>query len=292
MGNASLADDDDEEAVDEEAVDEDAVDEEAVDGEAVEEEGLTLEELSQSYHRVLEQAGDSQATATAGAVDSTAYRELAAADGASVGQQPTAIYDPLEEPGDEAGHIPVTPAGIIEAVLFVGRPDGGPVSAGEMANLMRGVEADEVAEHVNQLNAVYEETGRPMRIVAVAGGFRMQLADDLSEIRDRFYGRARHVKLNQAAIDCLALIAYQPGISREKLEEQRGQPSGGVLNQLVRRQLIDIRREAEPLAAAAAPPASGRAPGPKMVQRYYPTEKLCDLAGIASLDDLPHTEDF
>jgi segregation and condensation protein B len=114
-------------------------------------------------------------------------------------------------------------------------------------------------------------------IVPAGAGYRMQLAEDLSGIKDRFYGRVRDIRLNQAAIDCLALVSYQPGISRTKLEEQRGQPSGAILNQLVRRQLLEMRREG---------------PGKQAGPHYYPTERLLQLAGLASLEDLPQAEEL
>lgn len=116
-----------------------------------------------------------------------------------------------------------------------------------------------------------------MRIVEASDGYRTVLADEVDFIRDRFYGRVREVALNQSAIDCLALVAYQPGISRNQLEEQRGQPSGGILNQLVRRRLIEIHRKGD---------------GKDSAPHYYPTDRLVALAGLDSLDDLPQVEDL
>ena len=160
---------------------------------------------------------------------------------------------------------------------MVGRPDSGPITAREIASLMRGVTETEVDVLVDELNQQYAESGSAMYIAGVSGGYRMQLASDLKVILDRFYGPTREVKLNQAAIDCLALVSYQPGITREKLDEQRGQSSGSVLNQLVRRELIEMRREGK---------------GKAVVPHYYPTERLLDLAGLESLDDLPHAEEW
>jgi segregation and condensation protein B len=141
---------------------------------------------------------------------------------------------------------------------------------------MRGVRPAEIEAHVAELNQVYAETGRAIRIATIGNGFRLQLADDLQFIRDRFYGPIREIKLNQAAIDCLALIAYQPGVSREQLEDQRGQSSGTVLSQLVRRQLIEVRRK-----------------GQKQRElHYYPTEKLLQLIGLGTLEDLPQVEEW
>jgi len=232
--------------------------------------GVSLEELSQSYQRVLAAAEPGWAEATPeGGSKEDEVRQLASEE--------LALFDPSVEPQAEVDPCPLTPRSIVEAILFVGRPDGGAITATEIAALMRGVNDSEVVELIDQLNALYGETGRATRIVASAAGFRLQLDEALHSVRDRFYGRSRPVKLSQAAVDCLALISYQPGITRETLEQQRGQPSGSVLNQLVRRQLIEMRRQAA---------------GKQTVQHYYPTERLMELAGIESLEDLPQTEDF
>lgn len=237
--------------------------------ESGDDDGVSLEELSQTYQRVQVSQDGSRAD--------DLDRRWHGPSGVPDAPDEQVPFDPLEEPQSDTEHCPLTPLSIVEAVLFLGRPDGGAITAVEIAALMRGVAEAEVEGHIAQLNSIYQETGRASRIVAHGNGYRVQLADDLQFIRDRFYGRVRPVKLNQAAIDCLSLISYQPGISRETLEEQRGQPSGSVLSQLVRRQLIEIHREHD---------------GKKLVGRYYPTERLLELVGIKSLDDLPQTEDF
>jgi segregation and condensation protein B len=236
--------------------------------------GLSLEELSQSYQRVLATA---EPAGTESKLDSGSKQNEHHSFSSEFSSDELVLYDPLAESQVEVDPCPLTPRSIVEAILFVGRPDGGAIAASEIAVLMRGVNDAEVVELIEQLNAIYCETGRATRIVSSAAGFRLQLDDALHSVRDSFYGRARPVKLSQAAVDCLALISYQPGVTRETLEQQRGQPSGSVLNQLVRRQLIEMRRQSA---------------GKQTVQHYYPTERLMDLAGIESLEDLPQTEDF
>lgn len=181
----------------------------------------------------------------------------------------------LEDEDDSLART--TPSSIVEAVLFVGRSDNREISGKEIASLMRGVDADEVDRYVDELNASYESAGHALRIERVGSGYKMELAERLHHVRDRFYGRVRDVKLNQAAIDCLALVAYQPGISRTELDEQRGGSSGPVLNQLVRRELLEVRREGT---------------GKQATVHYFPTDKMLELAGLASLDDLPQVEEF
>ena len=57
-------------------------------------------------------------------------------------------------------------------LLFVGTPDNRPLSARQIAGLMRGVRPAEVDELVADLNASYAATGRPYRIVGEGAGYR------------------------------------------------------------------------------------------------------------------------
>ncbi len=143
--------------------------------------------------------------------------------------------------------------------------------------MMRGVRSAEIEQLVAELNEIYAADGHVMRIVASGEGYRMQLGEQFSHIADRFYGRVREIKLTQAAIDCLAIVAYRPGITREEIDLQRGQPCSAIINQLVRRQLVEVKRE-----------------GAKKnrVTRYYPTQRMLKLAGMESLEELPLAEDF
>jgi segregation and condensation protein B len=224
--------------------------------------GLSLEELGQTYAQML-----GQGTLPYNGPEESAEPEQ--------GEAPA--FDPVAEELRESDQCPITPLSILEAVLFVGRPDSQPIDADAVAGMMRGVRSAEIEQLVGELNEIYSSQGHVLRIVASGGGFRMQLADEFASISDRFYGSVREIKLTQAAIDCLAIIAYRPGITREELEQQRGQASGSILNQMVRRQLVEMRREG----------------GKKdRTRKYYPTERLLSLAGIDSLDELPLAEDF
>jgi segregation and condensation protein B len=170
---------------------------EADDEDEFEEEGFSLEELSQTYAKL---------QLTAGQVAAEDCAQPLGADG-DLGDDASPLFATEDDPENEAdAHCPVTPLSIVEAVLWVGRPDSRPITAEEIAGLMRGVDAAEVGELIAEINRVYAGTGRAFRIAEVGIGYRLQLADDLNFMADRFYGRVREVRLNQAAIDCLALV--------------------------------------------------------------------------------------
>lgn len=227
-----------------------------------EEFGLSLEELGQTYAQMLGQG-------------ELPYQQSNANEIPAAAEATT--FDPVSDELVEDDHCPITPLSILEAVLFVGRPGSEPIEAELVAGMMRGVRSAEIEQLVAELNDIYAKEGHVLRIVASGEGFRMQLADEFSNISDRFYGSVREIKLTQAAIDCLAIIAYRPGVTREELEQQRGQSSGTILTQLVRRQLIEMRREGVKK---------------ERTRRYYPTKRMLKLAGMEALEELPLAEDF
>lgn len=234
--------------------------------EDVSDEGVSLEEISQSYASQLPQAsGDSQ--------DSASQHRAPTSDAS----EDFRSFDSLPSDSQTSGQVLISPAAIIEAVLLVGRPDNQPITATQISSLMRGVSQDEVDKWIVEINRDYQVNHRAMQITSVGGGYQMQLADDLHSIRDRLLGPARPIRLSQAAIDCIALVSYQPGISRDQLDQQLGKSSGAVLNQLVRRQLLEMKRITVER---------------KQVAHYYPTQRMLELVGLESLDDLPTAEEW
>lgn len=186
--------------------------------------------------------------------------------------------DSEDDSQNDAEASTVTPERIIEAALFVGHPENKPLSEYRLASLMRDVTAEEVVQLVDRLNESYREADQALHIVRDEQGYRMSLASEVGSVRNAFLGKVREAKLNQAAIEVLSLVAYQPGVTAQKVQDQRGRESHALLNQLVRRQLLRMERK---------PPEEGG----KKLPHYYPTERFLMLFGLASLDDLPHVEE-
>jgi segregation and condensation protein B len=230
--------------------------------ENVAENGLSLEELGQTYAKLLTQG------------------EVPYVDESTEDEQPVpeAEFDPVLEETIADDQCPVTPTSIVEAMLFVGHPDNHSISSEDIASLMRGVRPAEIDEAVVELNAKLAAFGHAFEIASINGGYRLQLRQELGDIRERIHGKMKESRLNQAAIDCLALIAYQPGISKEELELQWNRSPSSVLGMLIQRNLVELKRDPD------APKATNA--------RYYPTERLLNLLGVASLDELPQVEDF
>jgi segregation and condensation protein B len=229
--------------------------------------GLSLDELSRAYEVLLKKGadpypeGDSPKSGPAGAEAASAAMAV----------------DTLETPpdtGDDA--CPVTPKSILEAILFVGHPANEPLASERIAALMRGVTSEEIDELVRELNAEYAAEGRPYSIVSVDLGYRLALKPEFAGLREAFYGRVREARLSQSAIDVLAIVAYQQPISQDQIDRLRGKPSGAILSQMVRRDLLILERPPEKQARPL----------------YRTTDRFLDLFDLDQLSDLPRSQEF
>lgn len=183
-------------------------------------------------------------------------------------------YEDEEVDEEEESETPVTPRGILEAVLFVGHPQNEPLTARQIASLMRGVSAKEVDQMVIEINEELAEDDTPYYIASVGGGYCMTLRDAYASLRDMFYGKQREAKLSQSAVDVLAIVAYHQPVDRNQVDTLRGRSSSRILSQLVRRKLLCIDR----------PDGRPRQPF------YQTTERFLHLFGLEGLDSLPRSE--
>lgn len=217
--------------------------------------GLSLDDLSQAFAQMLGSGLDPYQPPPDDEAGGPA--DLVAAEDAT-------------DPGE------LTPRSILEAMLFVGSADGQPLAGRQVAGLMRGVRPAEIDDLVNELNAQYRANGCPYHIESEHDGYRLSLAPSYERIRDRFQGKGRQTRLSPAAIEVLSIVAYNGPQTAEAIARLRSRPSGPILSQLVRRRLLRIERE----------------PGPPRVARYQTTQRFLELFSIASLNDLPRSEDL
>lgn len=235
-------------------------------------EGLSLEELGAAYAKVLAEADSGFAER----LPPQSAPQQSGSDPAD-DAQPESASQP-GQPDDPEEQQPVSIAGIIEAAVFVGHPANQPLTAKQIAGMIRNVSPREVEETVDELNASYAAAGQAIRILRQEGGLQMGLASELQDIQRVFYGKVREAHLSTAAVEVLALVAYQPGVTVQTIQDQRGKESVSHLNQLVRRQLLRVER--------VKPKEQGRA-----IATYYPTERFLELFNLDSLDDLPQVEE-
>lgn len=189
--------------------------------------------------------------------------------------------DPSPPSSTEATAVPhadviqITAASIIEALLFVGSPTNACVSLAFMKENLQGMSLPEIEKTIDELNDSYRHCGHPWHIVRDGEQCSMQLLESIELALERLQAAPKDTSLSQNAIDCLSLIAYQPGITKEELETQWRQNAGMTLSYLIKKGLV--RSEDGKINAAS---------------RYFTTERFLEILGLQSLDDLPQGEEL
>lgn len=236
--------------------------------------GRALSEEEQAAGETLEDEVDVEAEAEQEAsLDGLTFEDVAEEPEAS-----DELVEVLEgeDASQEATDARVSPHSILEAILFVDNQESQPLDPARAAALMRGVEPEEIASMVDDLNRDYLANHCPYEIVATGGGFRLVLREAFYPVRNKFYGRVREARLSQAAIDVLALVAYRQPISSDEVNQLRDKPSGHLLTQLVRRCLLCVERtESKPRKTI-----------------YRTTDRFLELFGLTDPSDLPQIDEM
>ena len=221
-------------------------------------EGTSLDELSGAYAELIH-AGDDPYSASTETEPSVVSEEV------SVIPEPITVAVSAEEEAE------LSPKSILEAMLFVGDPNGQPLIAAQVAKMMRGVSVQEIDDLISDLNCAYQDAGSVYEIRHQDAGYVMALRDQYDGLRERFYGTVRETKLSQVAIDVLAVVAYNQGISRQEIDAMRDQSSGSVLSQLVRRHMLRLERTEEKPRKTI----------------YFTTDRFLQVFGLEDIEDLP-----
>ncbi len=163
---------------------------------------------------------------------------------------------------------------IIEALLFASDQ---PVSAGKLRGCIETDDEVPVAEIVDQLNDWYAQQERAFFIMEVAGGYQLVTRKEFEPYVKKLYVNASRMRLSQAALEALAIIAYKQPVSRPEIDDIRGVNSDSVVRTLLERDLIRVK---------------GRAEQPGRPLLYGTSDEFLRYFGLNSLDDLPRLKEI
>jgi segregation and condensation protein B len=130
---------------------------------------------------------------------------------------------------------------------------------------------DEVVAALLEVAADYDEQGRGFELREVAGGWRLYTRPEHAAVVERFVLDGQQARLTQAALETLAVVAYQQPVSRARVSGVRGVNCDGVMRTLLARGLVE---------EAGVDPAS-------TATLYRTTAYFLERLGLGSLDDLP-----
>ena len=106
----------------------------------------------------------------------------------------------------------------------------------------------------------------------------MFLTDDKwAEWIERFESREKQIKLSNAALETLAIIAFKQPVIRAEVEAIRGVGCSQVINGLIEKKLITVKGRSSELGAPLL---------------YGTTKDFLTYFGLSSLKDLPAPEEL
>lgn len=163
----------------------------------------------------------------------------------------------------------------IEALLFASDQ---PLPLARLQELLTHVTRDEIETALGDLDAAYAaDDARAFRLMKVAGGWQLATKTEMAEVVRRLFTTKRRVRLTKAALESLAIIAYKQPTTRPEIDAIRGVSSGGVIETLLERNLIQI---------------AGRSEGVGRPLLYGTTAEFLQYLGLDSLTDLPSLEEL
>jgi len=134
---------------------------------------------------------------------------------------------------DVADSIGLRPC--LEAILLVADE---PVPDILLAQIVERPTA-EVAAELRALSDAYTGEQRGFDLREVAGGWRFYTRAECAPVVERFVSDGQEVRLTQAALETLAVVAYRQPVSRARVSAVRGVNCDGVMRTLVLRGLIE-----------------------------------------------------
>lgn len=159
---------------------------------------------------------------------------------------------------------------IVEAALLAA---GRPLNLEQLQGLFTELDRPERGElkaAIEALEVDYEN--RPLRIIEVASGWRIQVREAFSPWLSRLW-QDRPARYSRALLETLALVAYRQPITRGEIEDIRGvSVSSNIMRTLMERGWVRI---------------VGHRDVPGRPGMYATTREFLDYFGLKKLEDLP-----
>jgi len=125
--------------------------------------------------------------------------------------------------------------GALEAIMLVVDE---PVAELQLAQILEQP-TERVALMLDNLSARYTAAGHGFDLRRAAGGWRLYTRPEYAAYVERFVLDGQSVRLTQAALETLAVVAYKQPVTRSRISAIRGVNCDGVMRTLVTRGLIE-----------------------------------------------------
>jgi len=157
---------------------------------------------------------------------------------------------------------------IIEGIMFaVGRD----VTINELSSVLE-LAPENIQEIVENMRTEFDDAGRGVQIIKVNDGYQLCSRKENYDYIYQIIDKRNKPNLSQAALETLAIIAYNPKITRAEIESIRGVNSDGTIYKLLDHNLIED---------------AGRLDAPGRPTTYQTSKEFLRLFGYTSLEELP-----
>lgn len=155
--------------------------------------------------------------------------------------------------------------GILEGLLYTAGDEGL-----EARQIMEVLEITE--DELNELAASYQAPG--LIIQQYGTTYVLTTKSEAAPYIEKLIKNQSNMKLSQAAMEVLSIIAYNQPVTRSDIELIRGINSDGAAKTLIARGLVEAKVEDNSRS-----------------QQLYTTPLFLNVFGMANLDELPTTEE-
>lgn len=163
---------------------------------------------------------------------------------------------------------------VLEGLLFVVGEEG--LTLSQIQDIL-DLNDSEVKELISSLREKYETEESGLRINFLGNTFKLTTKKEHKEYFQKLIENPETNVLSQAALETLAIVAYNQPITRIKVDEIRGVSSSQMMRKLVAKGFVK---------------EIGRSDLPGRPILYQTTSEFLDYFGLATIDDLPDMSKF
>lgn len=162
-----------------------------------------------------------------------------------------------------------------EAVLFSG---GEPLSIDRFSQVF-GITPEEVVETMEELQKKLSGSGSGIALVRLENTYQLATKTEYAAYIKAMFDIKRRTPLSPAALEVLAVVAYNQPVTKAFIEQVRGVDCSGVVGTLIEKGLIEERGRLE-------------LPGKPLLYGTTKNFLRCfSLSGLTELPPLPEKED-
>ena len=162
---------------------------------------------------------------------------------------------------------------VLEGILFIVGDEGTTIK--DIMDIL-SISEEEVKKLLLELKKDYEDNSRGLRISYLGNAFKLTTKEEHKDFYEKLVVDSKTSTLSNAALEVLAVIAYNEPITRLKVDEIRGVNSSQIIRRLLARGFVKVCGKDDSIGK------------PNL---YKTTNEFLDYFGLSSKNDLPEIKE-